>query len=87
MQNQRAPSPYRFKRAKTDGLILVMNEGSYVMAEYSEHTGVVAWQRVMLATQREAVENQLRAQFPAKVAMAAAEPKSPQPAPRGTRTK
>jgi hypothetical protein len=34
-------SSYHFKRAKTDGLIEVLNEGSYVMAEYSERTGVV----------------------------------------------
>ena len=32
-------SSYHFKRAKTDGLIEVLNEGSYVMAEYSERTG------------------------------------------------
>ena len=32
-------SSYHFKRAKTDGLIEVLNEGSYVMAEDSERTG------------------------------------------------
>lgn len=31
-------SSFRFKRAKTEGLIEVLNEGSYVMAEYSEGT-------------------------------------------------
>ena len=41
-------SSYHFKRAKTDGLIEVLNEGSYVMAEYSERTGIVKWQRVVL---------------------------------------
>ncbi len=46
-----APASYHFKRAKPDGLILVLNEGSYVMAEYSERTGEVKWQRVVLATQ------------------------------------
>jgi hypothetical protein len=64
MQKTRAAAPYRFKRATTDGLILVLNEGSYVMAEYSEHTGIVKWQRVVLATQREAVEKWLREQYP-----------------------
>ena len=49
-------SSFRFKRAKTDGLIEVLNEGSYVMAEYSERTGVVKWQRMVLATQREKIE-------------------------------
>ena len=51
-----APSSYHFKRAKTDGLIQVLNEGSYVMAEYSERTGKVSWQRVVLATQKEKIE-------------------------------
>jgi hypothetical protein len=45
-------SSYHFKRAKTDGLIEVLNEGSYVMAEYSERTGIVKWHRVVLATQK-----------------------------------
>ena len=31
-------SSFRFKWAKTEGLIEVLNEGSYVMAEYSEGT-------------------------------------------------
>jgi hypothetical protein len=64
MQKQQAVSAYRFKRAKPDGIILVLNEGSYVMAEYSEHTGAVKWQRVVLATQKEKVENWLREQYP-----------------------
>jgi hypothetical protein len=72
MQKHQAASPYRFKRAKTDGLILVLNEGSYVMAEYSEHTGTVKWQRVVLATQREAVERWLREQYPVRGAAMAA---------------
>jgi len=58
-------SSYHFKRAKTDGLIEVLNEGSYVMAEYSERTGVVKWQRVVLATQKEKIEKWLFDHYPA----------------------
>ena len=34
------------------------------MAEYSERTGVVSWQRVLFATQREIVEKWLRERYP-----------------------
>jgi hypothetical protein len=34
------------------------------MAEYSEHTGAVSWQRITAAPQRAAVEQWLRDQFP-----------------------
>jgi hypothetical protein len=61
-------SSFRFKRAKTDGLIEVLNEGSYVMAEYSERTGVVKWQRMVLATQREKIEKWLGDHYPVQSA-------------------
>jgi hypothetical protein len=57
-------SSFRFKRAKTEGLIEVLNEGSYVMAEYSERTGVVKWQRVVLASQKEKIEKWLGEHYP-----------------------
>jgi len=60
-----ALSSFRFKRAKTDGLIEVLNEGSYVMAEYSERTGVVKWQRVVAAAQKEKIERWLDEHYPA----------------------
>jgi hypothetical protein len=66
MQKHHSALPsYHFKRTKTDGLIEVLNEGSYVMAEYSERTGVVKWQRVVLATQREKIEKWLGDHYPA----------------------
>jgi hypothetical protein len=68
-----ALSTFQFKRATTD-LIHVFNEGSYLMAEYNERTGVVKWQRVLLATQREVIENWLRERYPAH---RAAEPARP----------
>jgi len=56
-------SSFQFKRATAD-LIQVFNEDSYLMAEYSERTGAVSWQRVLLATQREIVEKWLRERYP-----------------------
>ncbi|HEY7334712.1 MAG TPA: hypothetical protein VH639_07500 [Bryobacteraceae bacterium] len=64
--HQPALSSFRFKRAKTEGLIEVLNEGSYVMAEYSERTGVVKWQRVVAASQREKIEKWLDEHYPAR---------------------
>jgi len=61
---------YRFKRAKTDGIIEVLNEGSYVMAEYSERTGIVKWQRVVLAGQKEKIERLLGEHYPVQRAAA-----------------
>jgi hypothetical protein len=67
-----ALSSYHFKRAKTDGVIHVLNEGSYIMAEYSERTGVVKWQRVVLAAQREKIEKWLGEHYPVQTAASAA---------------
>ena len=61
-----APASFHFKRAKPAGLILVLNDEWYVMAEYSEHTGEVKWKRVV-GTQREKVEKHLREQYPIHV--------------------
>ena len=57
-------SSYQFRRSKCDGIIEVLNEGLYVMAEYSERTGVVKWQRVVLASQRERIEEWLGEHYP-----------------------
>ena len=66
---QDPPSSFHFKRT-ADGLVVVLNEGWYVMAEYSESTGEVKWKRVVLATQREKVERHLREQYPIRNPMA-----------------
>ena len=63
-KNHGSLSSYHFKRVKEGGLIHVLNEGSYVMAEYSERTGVVKWQRVVLASQREQIEKWLGDHYP-----------------------
>ena len=70
-----ALSSYHFQRAKTQGIIKVLNEGSYVMAEYSERTGTVKWQRVVLATQKEMIEKWLGQHYPVQAA-------TPVPAPK-----
>jgi hypothetical protein len=44
------------KRSKTDGLVQIFNQDGYLMAEYSEFTGVFRWQRVLMALQKAAVE-------------------------------
>ena len=59
-------SSFRFKRTKPEGLIEVMNEGSYIMAEYSERTGIVKWQRVVSAPQKEKIERWLGEHYPAQ---------------------
>jgi hypothetical protein len=55
-------STYQFKR--TGDQILVLNENSYLMAEYSERTGTAKWHRVLIASQRELIEQRLRDRFP-----------------------
>ena len=57
---------YRFQRARTPGIIEVLNENSYVMAEYSERTRSVKWQRMVLASQREQIEKWLEEHFRAR---------------------
>ncbi len=65
-------SNYHCRRAKPDGIIQVLNENSYVMAEYSEKTGVMRWHRVVLATQKAAIEQWVISQYPSKAKKAAA---------------
>jgi hypothetical protein len=61
-----APSAFQFRRAAPD-VIQVFNEGSYLMAEYSERTGAVKWQRVLVASQKEHVERWLREHYPVRI--------------------
>ena len=59
-----APHRYRFQRAQSHGMIEVLNENSYVMAEYSERTGSVKWRRVVAASERDQIENWLKDHYP-----------------------
>jgi hypothetical protein len=61
--HQAVLSTFQFKR--TADVIRVFNENSYLMAEYSERTGAVKWQRVLIASQREVIERWLRERYPA----------------------
>lgn len=87
-----ALSSYHFQRAKTHGIINVLNEGSYIMAEYSERTGAVKWQRVVLATQKEMIEKWLGQHYPAQATAPEPPPaekrrKTPAPAPTPVRAR
>jgi hypothetical protein len=62
-------SSFQFRRTKTEGLTHVLNADSYVMAEYSEHTGAVKWHRVVLATQKELIEKWLGEHYPVQAAV------------------
>ena len=59
-----APHRYGFRRAQSPGMIEVLNENSYVMAEYSERTGSVKWRRVVAASERDQIENWLKDHYP-----------------------
>jgi hypothetical protein len=72
-KHQATLSSFQFRRA-TANVIHVFNEDSYLMAEYSERTGAVSWQRVLLATQREIIEKWLRERFPVQVEAAPERP-------------
>ena len=51
-------------------MIQVLNETSYVMAEYNQRTGAVKWIRVVLASQREMIEKWLGEHYPVQAAAA-----------------
>jgi hypothetical protein len=80
MQNHQAVlSTFQFKR--TADVIRVFNENSYLMAEYSERTGAVKWQRVLIASQREVIEKWLRERYPASATAGPRENPAPPAAP------
>lgn len=57
---------YYCKRGIGEGLILVLNTGAYLLAEYSELTGELKWQRVIPAEHRKSIEGWLGKNFPVK---------------------
>jgi hypothetical protein len=65
-KHHQALSAFQFRRVNPD-VIHVLNEGAYLMAEYSERTGIVKWQRVLIASQRDNVERWLREHHPVRV--------------------
>jgi hypothetical protein len=63
MKPHASPPSFQFKR-KPDGAVQVLNERSYLMAEYNQRTGKVSWQRVVIASQRDHVESWLLEHYP-----------------------
>lgn len=57
-------SAYHCRRVKPDGPIQILNDHSYVMAEYNQTTGVMSWKRVVLAAQRANIEQWVAEQYP-----------------------
>ena len=55
---------FSFRRARGQNVISVLNGLSYLMAEYSDKTGVTSWRRVVPAGQREKVEHWLQEHYP-----------------------
>ena len=54
-------------RFRTEGPISVLTTTQYVVAEYDERTGLMRWQRVVNASQKEGIHSWLREHFPVKV--------------------
>jgi hypothetical protein len=54
---------YKCIRGEREGLVQVLNENAYSMAEYNKRTGRFIWMRFLPITQREAVEGWVRSQF------------------------
>jgi len=57
---------YVCRRSKTDNLIRIFNENSYVMAEYNDNSGTLIWHRVVLASQKAMLEQWLLSHYPTK---------------------
>jgi hypothetical protein len=57
---------YYCLQSKPSGPISVLTTNSYVVGHYDEKTGGMSWHRVVLATQRAAIENWLQRHFPPK---------------------
>jgi len=75
MATQQAEQQFSF-RPGNHGRIVVLNSGSYIMAEYDEYTGLTRWQRVVSAPQREKVQKFLAEQYPVKSAPVVVKSKS-----------
>jgi hypothetical protein len=71
MKSHVAVSAFQFRRPKPDGPVQVLNDKSYLMGEYNQRTGKVAWQRVVLASQKDHVESWLLEHYPVGAAQTA----------------
>jgi len=76
LAQQSSADSFHFKRSdRAAGIVLVLNHNSYVMAEYRERTGQIAWQRQLTIQQRDAIEKRIQERFPRPPHKAAAQQK------------
>ena len=61
---QQAAQQFHFQKSGGTSRVTVLNNLSYVMAEYDETTGVTRWSRVVPAAQRENVQQWLLKNYP-----------------------
>lgn len=55
---------FNFVRLNDKNVIRVNNSNNYLMAEYDATTGVTRWVRVVNASQKESVQEWLKAHYP-----------------------
>ncbi len=55
---------YSCLRSQHEGRLEILNENNYVMGEYNRRTGIVTWERLVLATQREAIQRWFAEHYP-----------------------
>jgi hypothetical protein len=55
---------YSCRRSQHEGRLEILNENNYVMGVYNRSTGVVSWERLVLATQREAIQRWFAQYYP-----------------------
>jgi hypothetical protein len=77
LAQQSSADLFHFQRSDRTGIVLVLNHNSYVMAEYRERTGQIAWQRQLTVQQRDAIEKRLQERFPTPRRKVGAEQKPP----------
>jgi hypothetical protein len=62
-----APQLFHFQKSPTTSKVTVLNNLSYIMAEYDDTTGVTRWTRVVPAAQRENVQQWLLKNYPVAI--------------------
>jgi len=62
--NQVITTSFRCLRIDNKGRLQILNEHSYVIAEYNEFTGAFIWLRVVLAAQKLSIEKWLAEEHP-----------------------
>ncbi len=55
---------YSCRHSQREDRLEILNENNYVMGEYNRATGLVTWERLVLATQREAIQRWFAEHYP-----------------------